>query len=235
MTPHERELVEDLFRRLAALEDRPRDPEAERTIAEGLRRAPHAVYALVQTALVQEEALRAANERIEELEAAGAGSGGQGFLGDMRETLFGRTDRSRASVPTVPAATSPSTDSRWGPAATAAMQPQGGSFLGTAAAAAAGVIGGALLLNGIRSAMAQSPSAQSALGGGGSSPWGDAGGSELARQAGVDDIGRSQTHSAADTRSDDKFETADLQDGDEFDVAEYDDLGDDFDPGGDLA
>ena len=45
------------------------DLEAERLIADGLRRAPHAAYALVQTALVQDEALKRANARIEELEA----------------------------------------------------------------------------------------------------------------------------------------------------------------------
>ena len=37
MTPQERQLVEDLFDRLAQLEKAPRDAEAERTIADGLR------------------------------------------------------------------------------------------------------------------------------------------------------------------------------------------------------
>ena len=49
MTPQERQLVDDLFDRLARLEDAPRDPEALAAISDGLRRAPHAVYALVQT------------------------------------------------------------------------------------------------------------------------------------------------------------------------------------------
>ena len=69
MTPQEQALVDELFDRLASLENAPRDPEAERLIADGLRRAPHAVYALVQTALVQDEALKRANARIEELQA----------------------------------------------------------------------------------------------------------------------------------------------------------------------
>ena len=69
MTPQEQALVDELFDRLASLENTPRDPEAERLIADGLRRAPHAVYALVQTALVQDEALKRANARIEELQA----------------------------------------------------------------------------------------------------------------------------------------------------------------------
>ena len=58
MTPQEQELVNELLDRLAELEGNPRDSDAERLIADGLRRAPHAVYALVQTALVQDEALK---------------------------------------------------------------------------------------------------------------------------------------------------------------------------------
>ena len=52
---------DELFDRLATLENAPRDPEAERVIADGLRSAPHAPYALVQTALVQDEALKRAD------------------------------------------------------------------------------------------------------------------------------------------------------------------------------
>ena len=70
MTPQERQLVDDLFDRLAKLENAPRDPEAMSAIMQGLRKAPNAVYALVQTALVQDEALKRANDRIQELEAA---------------------------------------------------------------------------------------------------------------------------------------------------------------------
>ena len=75
MTPQERQMVADLFDRLASLEGERRDPDAERVISEGLGRAPNAVYALVQSVLVQDEALKRANTRIEELEhAAGSAS-----------------------------------------------------------------------------------------------------------------------------------------------------------------
>src|SRR5688572_16338317 len=135
MTPQERELIRDLFDRLESLESQPRDPEAEREIAKGNARSPHAVYALVQTVLVQDEALQMAEQRIQEL-------GGEieqpqdqrSFLDSVREALLGpeRTPR-RSAVPSVPP---PSGQ----------MQPPpdysrpGGSFLGTAAATAAGVI-----------------------------------------------------------------------------------------------
>jgi len=164
MTPQESELVDELFNRLVQLETAQRDPEAERLIADGLRRAPHAVYALVQTVLLQDEALKRANARIEELQAQSAAAEPEqrpaSFLDSMREALGGRP--SHGSVPSVRAA---------GANQSQGQQPQpgyprqmplsgnpgapgfgsGGSFLGTAASAAAGVIGGSLLLDGIRS------------------------------------------------------------------------------------
>ena len=72
MTPQERQLVDDLFARLSKVEGAPRDPDAAAAISQGLRSAPNALYALVQTVLVQDEALRQAHHHIEELEAAGA-------------------------------------------------------------------------------------------------------------------------------------------------------------------
>jgi hypothetical protein len=101
MTPEERNLVIDLFDRLATLEDARRDPEAERLIRDGLRQAPNALYALVQTVLVQDEALRSADARIRELEgAAEPAARDTSFLGGMRDSLFGRSE-ARGSVPSV--------------------------------------------------------------------------------------------------------------------------------------
>jgi len=170
MTPQESQLVDDLFDRLAKLENVQRDPDAERLIASGLRRAPHAVYALVQTTLLQDEALRRANARIEELQAQTSGAAEPeqrpaSFLDSMREALGGRTPR--GSAPSVRTAGSYQSQNfqQQGSQPQAGYPPQmplsgypgaagfgsGGSFLGTAASAAAGVIGGALLLDGIRS------------------------------------------------------------------------------------
>jgi uncharacterized protein len=102
MTPQERQMVADLFERLASLEGNQRDPDAERAMREGLARAPNAVYALVQTVLLQEEALKRANTRIEELEHAvnpgPAQTQSGGFLDSMRSVFAGQ---SRGSVPSV--------------------------------------------------------------------------------------------------------------------------------------
>lgn len=178
MTPQERQLVDDLFDRLSKLENAPRDPDAIAAISDGLRKAPGAVYALVQTTLLQDEALKRAHNRIQELEAAHAAEPAQsgGFLDTMRDTLFGGS-QSRGSVPNVPpreqrpvwnnGQTMQQTQPGYGqppygqaygqgPGPGYGASPVGGgggSFLGTAAAAAAGVVGGSLLLSSIRGMM----------------------------------------------------------------------------------
>lgn len=207
MTPQEQDLVEDLFDRLAKLESLPRDPAAERQIADGAQRAPHALYALVQTALLQDEALKRANARIEALQAElGGGEEPQqrqgGFLDSMRDALG--LGEPRGSVPNVRAGGAP-----WRGAEPGGGHPQqagypsqmapgygggpafgtGGSFLGSAASTAAGVLGGALLLDGIRSMFGHQSGGGHGSQAFGSSPWGGGSDSQLARDAGIDHIG----------------------------------------------
>src|SRR5258708_31505724 len=165
MTPEERNLVIDLFDRLSTLEDAQRDPEAERLIRDGLRQAPNAPYALVQTVLVQDEALKRAVARIRELEGATPAETpprDTSFLGGVRESVFGKRE-ARGSVPSVRPAEGMSP--AWhtgtqppqppqpmpmptGPAGAAAAP--GGSFPGNPAAAAARAVGGHLLPNRLR-------------------------------------------------------------------------------------
>ncbi len=256
MTPQERQLVDDLFDRLSKLETAPRDPDAAAAISQGLRRAPNAVYALVQTTLLQDEALKRAHERIQELEGgAPEQSQSGGFLDSMRDAIFG-PNQSRGSVPNV---RPPEVGSRpaWntgqvlqqgqGPGqynqqgqygqpygAPQAPVGGGGSFLGTAAAAAAGVVGGGLLMSSIRSMMGgghQSGFGDSAgLGGGSRTPWSsDQSGSDLARDAGINDIGSGGGHRADDSSRAGFFDQA-SNDDDDHDDMDLD--SDDFDGGG---
>jgi hypothetical protein len=175
MMPAERKLVTELFDRLATLEDAQRDPDAEKAIRDGLAQAPNALYALVQTALVQDEVIKQADARIQALEAeltnASPPQQQGGFLDNMRGSIWGRQGEPRGSVPNVRPGDAPmgappgfggqpmGGPQMGGPGGYAPQgqmppepQPQGrgGSFLGTAAAAAAGVIGGSLLLDSIR-------------------------------------------------------------------------------------
>lgn len=275
MTPQERQLIDTLFDRLAGLENAPRDPEAERAIIEGLRKAPNAAYALVQTTLLQDEALKRANARIEELQAALDGPHASqsqqsgSFLDSMRDAVFG-AGGSRGSVPNVRPA-DPGTsrpvwnsgqvnsqayggddphygDPRYGGYAPGPGQgpgygygygaPQGGgsSFLGTAAAAAVGVVGGSMLMNGIRGLMGGHQAFASAPAFGNSNtggPWAgnDLSNSDLARDAGLNDIGSSrqaQSQSLLDDTSHDDDARNDYASNDDHD----DDDGFDDDVGG---
>jgi hypothetical protein len=220
MTPQERQLVDDLFDRLSKVESTPRDPDAVAAITEGLRKAPNAVYALAQTVLLQDEALKRANSRIQELEAGGGAPEQQqpgGFLDSMRGAIFGQ-NQPRGSVPNVQP---PEIASRpvWNSgqvmqqsqspgqynqapygqpygAPQAPMGGGGGSFLGTAAAAAAGMVGGSLLLGSIRSMMGGSHQGFGDAAGIGDraasqTPSSDQSGSDLARDAGINDLGSS--------------------------------------------
>ncbi len=222
MTPQERQLVDELFDKLASLESAPRDPDAARIIADGQRRAPNAIYALVQTVLLQDEALRRADERIQQLERGGQEQPqqGGGFLDSMRDTLFGQGQNqaggNRGSVPSVRSGDANARGPMWnsgqvlgqgngggygtgngaqGGPAPAQAGGGGGSFLGTAAAAAAGVIGGSLLMNSMRGMFGggqqQGFGDQASLNKD-SNPWGGGNnsGGDLARDAGLNDIGK---------------------------------------------
>jgi hypothetical protein len=270
MTPQERQLIDDLFDRLAKLESAKRDPEAMSAIMQGLRNAPNAIYALVQTTLVQDEALKRADMRIQELEAvAGQQNQSGGFLDSMRDAIFGQ-NQPHGSVPNVRAPEiagggrpawntgqvlqqnqAPGQYNQPGYAQPygGAQQQQpafggGGSFLGTAAAAAAGVVGGSLLAGSIRSMMgggnhqAFGDTAGHSGGVEDRRPWSDQSGGDLARDAGINDIGSSSRR--ADNNDNDSgsrqgfFDSASQDDGDmDHDADGFD--GDDGDGGSDYA
>jgi hypothetical protein len=204
--------------------------------------------------LVQDEALKRADARIQELEnELGIGSPPArepGFLDSMRDALLGRREEPRAgSVPSVRPSDTPA-NSAWRrspgfrPSAQAmtaepmSMEPMrpGGSFLGTAAAAAAGMVGGSLLLNSMRGMMGHGHSGggvgQAAAGtGNAASPWANTEQGELSRQAGVDDIGHGGAGRADSDSRQGMFDTAandaELED---LDAGDFDDDG--FDYGG---
>jgi hypothetical protein len=277
MTPQERQLIDDLFARLSKVEGSPRDPDAMSAIMQGLRTAPNAIYALVQTVLVQDEALKQAHHRIEELEADSAPVANQGgsFLDSMRDAVFGQS-QSHGSVPNVapPAAASRPVwnsgqvlqqsqppgrydqGSGQGPYGQPYGAPQGpmggmmggggggGSFLGTAAAAAAGVVGGSLLLNSFRGMMGGIGGGRSAFGDTTTiienrSPWGDQSRSDLARDAGINDIGskdlaaQDRAQDAEQDRDDDNSSRAGLFDSASNDDGDNDHDSDGFDNDGD--
>jgi hypothetical protein len=177
MSPEERQLLADLFDRIRQNATNPRDREAETFISDQVRKQPYAPYLLAQTVIVQDQALRAANDRLQqleqhvrELEGQGGQQGSGGFLGGLG-SLFGGGDRNPPPPSSVP-------PTRWGGGPQGGApgygggyvsqggygQPQGGpwsggappqqggggGFLKGALGAAAGVAGGVLLADSIR-------------------------------------------------------------------------------------
>ncbi len=161
MTPQERDLITDLFRRLRAADTAPRDPDADDLIRQLTTSHPGASYLLTQTVLVQDQALNAAQSRIGDLErqlataqaqAARPAAASGGFLGSFL----------RPSAAPPPPQPQPQ-PGPWGapqPGPWGAPQPgpwgapqQGGGFLRSAMTTAAGVAGGAQLFEGIEHMM----------------------------------------------------------------------------------
>lgn len=165
MQQQERDLISGLFDRLKPFESQPRDNEVEQFIWDRASKQPASAYLLVQTVLVQEQALKAAQDRIAELEAkvAAAPQPEAGFLASAPK--IGPWGAPRASVPQTQAAPAPTAASMVPSPRSplqAAVSPQqqpaaGGSFLRTAMMTAAGVAGGALLFEGIRNLMGSTP------------------------------------------------------------------------------
>jgi hypothetical protein len=157
MNRHERDMIDALFAKLKDA-DRlggARDPEAEFHIAGHVGRQPQSPYYMVQAILVQEQALAAAQQRIEELERdlRSRPAAGGGFLGGLFGTpkavpshgarhSGGPWGGGHASHHRAPFHTQGHGHGPWG-------RPSGGSFLGgamqTAMAVAGGIVAGNLI------------------------------------------------------------------------------------------
>lgn len=164
MTPEERKLLSGLFDRIRTASNQTRDREAESFIGDAVRQQPYAPYLLAQTVIVQDQALQAANTKLQDLEEKvrrfEAGSHGQGdtsFLGGLGRSIFGGGSEPppRSPVPSAGgyAQGGPGPNQGgyqqgpWGQGGAPAQE--GGGFLKGALGAAAGVAGGVLLANSI--------------------------------------------------------------------------------------
>jgi hypothetical protein len=181
MSPEERQLLQGLFDRMRGNANTPRDRDAEQMIADNLRQQPYAPYLLAQTVIVQDQALQAANDRLQHLEQQlrdqqEPPQGGGGFLSG----LFGGGAAQRQAPPPPPPVWNrgaqqdayaqggypqggypggggypqggyPPPQPPGGPWGGAPQQPAGGGFLRGALGTAAGVAGGVLMADSIRS------------------------------------------------------------------------------------
>ena len=116
MTPEERQLVTGLFDRMRNYSLPEKDGEAEALINERVRALPDAPYMLVQSVLVQEQALQEADSRIKALEeqvraleAPQRPTGSGNFLGGLFGSRPPAEPARGPSVPVIGARATPST------------------------------------------------------------------------------------------------------------------------------
>lgn len=141
MNEDERRLIDDLFRKLASVEREgpERDREADRYIREQVARLPGAPYYMSQAIVVQERALEAAKQRIDQLESQQRQRSSGGFLSG----LFGGGRQEEQAPP--PRRGSAGGGYGRGGAYADPYRRGGGGFLAGAAQTAMGVAGGVLL------------------------------------------------------------------------------------------
>ena len=181
MSPEERQLLASLFDRVRSAGSTQRDADAESFINQSVRDQPYAPYFLAQAVIMQEQGMKAAADRIQQLEARvheleqqGADNHQQGqsggFLGGIG-SLFGGGQQQRAAAPqggtpqqgrlyddyarnapqSGPWAGQPQPQPS-GPWSQQASAPSaGGSFLRGALGTAAGVAGGVMLAESLSS------------------------------------------------------------------------------------
>jgi uncharacterized protein len=166
MTSDERTLISNLFDRLKQAGAQQKDAEADEYIRNKVLEQPAAPYLLVQSTLVMQQALSAAQSRIAGLEKqlaettpATQASGGS-FLSGVAN-LFGvgqpqTPPRSAQTPPPLPPQPAPQS-SYAQPSIPQAVPGRGGGFLQSALSTAAGVAGGALIFQGIQNLMGHNP------------------------------------------------------------------------------
>ncbi len=135
MTPDERNLLQQFLSDLQATRGAAKDPDADSLISGALRSNPDAAYLLVQHAILADQALQAAQQRIETLEQQQPAASAPAFFsggGQLAQPQGGYRD------PPPPQPQSP-------------LSPGGGlgGFLRSAGTMAAGVAGGEFLAQGL--------------------------------------------------------------------------------------
>lgn len=162
MNAQEAQLLQSFLDSLVQVRGVTKDSEAEALIARAVTQQPDAAYLLVQRALLQDQAIEAAQARLAELErqvtqlqSTGAKAPAAASSSFLSGGGWGRQAGVAAAVPArdVSVTGQPLPAARLAPmqaAAAAPMRGGAGSFLPAMAATAAGVVGGAFLYQGIQ-------------------------------------------------------------------------------------
>lgn len=147
MTLEEQQLISGVLDRLKSAPPSAKDLDAERFIKDGVDRVPDASYRLVQSVIIQQQALQSLDDRLQYLEnqlanvrpSPRGGEGGGTFLSSGRAA----PGEQSGSVPRVGQAAA---DAGERPREAGGM----GGFLSSALTTASGVAGGMLLTDGLR-------------------------------------------------------------------------------------
>jgi hypothetical protein len=168
MDHQDRQAIEQLFGKIAQVERQATPPDAQAAdfIRSQINQQPNAPYYMAQTIVVQEQALSAAQGRIEQLEQelASRPAGGGGFLSGL---FGGGQTRPQPRQPYQPQSMQgmpPHSAPGMGGMAPGmgGMAPRGGGFLAGAAQTAMGVAGGVMLGNMIAGAFSGGNEAKAA-------------------------------------------------------------------------
>ena len=164
MDHQDRQAIEQLFGKIGQAERQstPPDAQAAEFIRSQITQQPNAPYYMAQTIVVQEQALSAAQGRIQQLEQelASRPAGGNGFLSGL---FGGGQPRPQPQQPYPPQYGMPPHMAPGTGGTTPSMVPRGGGgFLAGAAQTAMGVAGGVLLGNMIAGAFSGGSEANSA-------------------------------------------------------------------------
>jgi uncharacterized protein len=173
MTPNEKAMIEDLFNRIRSTALPQRDAEADQLIAAEMARTPGAAYALAQTVLVQDQALRQAADQVKQLqEQAARAQPAQDAGAPQQGSLLSRVGLGGVRPGAVPRTAAQAEPDTPAPQPAFGAAGGGGGFLSGALQTAAGVAGGALLFEGVRSLFGGGGGLGGAFGGLGGGPWG---------------------------------------------------------------
>ncbi|MFL4970368.1 MAG: DUF2076 domain-containing protein [Xanthobacteraceae bacterium] len=167
MDHQDRQAIEQLFGKIAQVEGQAGAPDAQAAdfIRSQINRQPNAPYYMAQTIVVQEQALNAAQGRIQQLEyeLASRPAGGGGFLSGLFGGGQSRPQPHQPYQPQpmhgMPPHMAPGMGGTMGGMA---QQRGGGGFLAGAAQTAMGVAGGVLLGNMIAGAFSGGDEAKAA-------------------------------------------------------------------------
>ncbi|MEN2494494.1 MAG: hypothetical protein TECD_00395 [Hyphomicrobiaceae bacterium hypho_1] len=168
MDANDRKLISDMFDRMQNITSVEVDSDAEAFIHDRMRQNPISPYLLVQSVLVQEQALQKTNERIKALEREVAqrsreSSNKKGsFFTKRTPSGFGVHKGRGASVPQTGASPWQSSSYQTDQQNNSRRTMGGGGFMAQAMTTAAGVAGGMLLASGISSLISGASNSASA-------------------------------------------------------------------------